>query len=87
MLKEKFEMLKRQCMFSKVLSISPNVSFNLLHYPLLLQSEQEEVYQFRSSHIKETKQSASLAAVNDVGLRVLGIKALYLSATPAQAGE
>lgn len=49
MLKEKFEMLKRQRMFSKMLSISPNVSFNLLYYPLPLQSEQEEVYQFRSS--------------------------------------
>lgn len=35
MLKEKFEMLKRQYMFSKVLSISPNVSFNLLYYPVI----------------------------------------------------
>lgn len=36
-------------MFSEVLSISSNVSFNLLYYPVLLQSEQEEVYQFHSS--------------------------------------
>lgn len=36
-------------MFSKVLSISFNVSFNSLYYSLLLQFEQEEVYQFVSS--------------------------------------